>query len=466
MAGSSLREFLCLSLDHGTSADAGPSSHFLVVTSWSRASETPVGAEFIVMDFADGIALAAIWEILTMDQKISLVYEWFKFERRVIHAFSKSGFESLYLRDDLPADIAGGIFLADSDRPDEDYEDKYGAPEDINLDLGPWSDIPSYLKSLTNSEKAWIRKYAKRPTRMYVAPWGLPIHLQIPEEHLRFLDLYDKAAQYFIPTDERLLRPTMPLLDSNAYNIFLSREAFLRDGTIEIATVIDWQHTTILPLYLTTVFPTFIEDSIANDGQDEAEFLKEKNYLRKTYHALYFETGVDIAWASALSFDIPTPAARVLPLSAQVCWHAGYADLKKDLIRAALDWQNVVPDTECPIAAEGFTQQDLAQAREDQIMSHNARITREEIELRVGLNNNGAVQHDHYDSAVQTNRQLFDAWKASLDTKKIRTMLTLPISGLLGKTLFEEDDLPQISPSMMVATRIRAWWLIYVDTIT
>lgn len=109
----------------------------------------------------------------------------------------------------------------------------------------------------------------------------------------------------------------MTLLDSNAYNIFLSREAFLRDGTIEIATVIDWQHTTILPLYLTAVFPAFIEDSTINDGQDEAEFLKEKNYLCKTYHTLYVETGVDIAWASALSFGIPTSAARVLPLSAQ-----------------------------------------------------------------------------------------------------------------------------------------------------
>lgn len=93
--------------------------------------------------------------------------------------------------------------------------------------------------------------------------------------------------------------------------------------------------------------------------------------------------------------------------------------MKKDLIRAALDWQNVAPDTECPIAAEGFTQQDLARAREDQVMSHNARITREEIELRVGLNNNGAVQRDQYDSAVKTNQQLLDAWEASLDTKEL-----------------------------------------------
>ncbi|KAF5319561.1 hypothetical protein D9619_008841 [Psilocybe cf. subviscida] len=344
-----------------------------VITWSSRASSTPVGAEFIVMDVADGIELAGVWDTLIMHQKFILVREWVKFEERVIHAFSsKGGYGSLYLRKGLSANVARDIFLVDADQLDEEYVLEPSVHMQAYWDEKYDPDVPSYLKSLTDCDRDWIRKYAERPTREYVAPWELPGHLQIPEEHLRLLDLYDKIAKYFIPTDERLLRPSMTLLDSNPYNIFLSREALLHDGSIEITAVIDWQHTSILPLYLTAHVPRFIENSIANDGQDEGEFMKEKNYLRKAYHTLYFDTNYDVVCASALSVGINPPMAKMLPLAAQGCWHAGYADLRKDLIRAALGWQNVAPGTECPIAAEGFTQQDLARAREDYVIWHTA----------------------------------------------------------------------------------------------
>lgn len=100
--------------------------------------------------------------------------------------------------------------------------------------------------------------------------------------------------------------------------------------------------------------------------------MKEKNYLRKAYYTLYFETNYDVVWASALSAGTNPLVARIMPLAAQGCRHAGYADLRKDLIRVALDWQNVAPGTECPIAAEGFTQQDLARAWEDYVIWHTA----------------------------------------------------------------------------------------------
>lgn len=120
------------------------------IISWSsRAEETPVGAEYIIMDLADGIQLAAVWPRMTMRQKIRLVLQWMKFERKVIHAFSKGGFGSLYLRKDLPTDSSRDIFLAGSDEPEADYvlgpsvfqrgywEDQYGDPKDLDLDRGP-----------------------------------------------------------------------------------------------------------------------------------------------------------------------------------------------------------------------------------------------------------------------------------------------------------------------------------------
>lgn len=108
-----------------------------------------MGVEYIVMDVADGIELASVWHVLTMAQKIALVREWVKFENRVVHAFSKGGYGSLYFRGDLSAEDASDVFLEDSDQPDKQYvlgpstssqsywDEKYGIPEDMNLDLGP-----------------------------------------------------------------------------------------------------------------------------------------------------------------------------------------------------------------------------------------------------------------------------------------------------------------------------------------
>jgi hypothetical protein len=54
---------------------------------------------------------------------------------------------------------------------------------------------------------------------------GLPAHLKNPADHTRLLDMYDKVANYFAPEDGDFLRPTLTLLDSNAGNIFLARDA-------------------------------------------------------------------------------------------------------------------------------------------------------------------------------------------------------------------------------------------------
>ncbi|PPR04741.1 hypothetical protein CVT24_006899 [Panaeolus cyanescens] len=401
------------------------------VISWSsQASKTPVGAEFIIMDLAGGIELADVWDKLTVHQKTKVVSEWVKFETKVIHAFEGGGYGSLYFRQDVPSDVARDVFLPNSNQPDSDYvlgpsvsqqgywKDECLVPEDLIPQHGPWPDVLSYLKSITIQERHCIEKMAKRRTRKYVAPWERPTHLQIPEDHIHLLNLYDKVAQYFIPSDERLLRPTMTLRDSHMYNIFISEEALAR-GDIEITSVIDWQHTTILPLYLAADIPRFIGYDTPKPGENEAEFTKEKKSLMAVYHALYAETGVDFAWAAALSVGIPRPTPQVMPFAARTCWHAGYVDLKKELIRVSLDWQKIAPDVDCPLASEGYTEQDLAQVRKDQALWYAARARYVAMEGEIGLRGDKSVTPDNFRAAVKTNQRLFDAWKAGLDLQEL-----------------------------------------------
>ncbi|KAF5319171.1 hypothetical protein D9619_008839 [Psilocybe cf. subviscida] len=374
------------------------------IISWlSRASETPVGAEYIVMDVADGIELGAVWEILTMHQKIHVVLEWVKFEWKVIHAFSRGGYGSLYFRKDLPTNQSREIFLANSDQPDDEYvlgpavsgpgywEENYGTPDDIKLDRGPWPDVSSYLKSLSNCERAWIEKYAKRPTRMYAAPWELPVHLRIPEEHLRLLDMYDKVCQCLISPDER--------------------EALMR-GTVEISAVIDWQHTVVLPLYLTSFVPRFVDYASALPGQDEAEFAKEQAYLRKTYHTMYADANINTVWAAALAHQGQANMSQLMPEAARICWHGGYTVLKQQMVEAALDWKYIAPRVPCPLAGEHFSEKDLAKAEADVLEWKKVERALDDTKERIGMCGN-AVRPDHYNRAVQINKELREEWAST-----------------------------------------------------
>jgi Phosphotransferase enzyme family len=119
------------------------------VLSWSsRSEDTPVGAEYIIMDVADGVELHSVWHQLSMKQRLRLVRQWTLFESRVIEAFSGiSGYGSLYYRKDVPAEDARDVsvdgqtdqefVLGPSTLQTGFWEDRYGSPEDVKLDCGP-----------------------------------------------------------------------------------------------------------------------------------------------------------------------------------------------------------------------------------------------------------------------------------------------------------------------------------------
>jgi hypothetical protein len=82
-----------------------------VLASCSRAEDSPVGAEYIIMDVADGVELREVWHDLGI-KKLRVVNEWIKFESVVLDAFSATaGFGSLYRRQDVPSNKAQDIWL-------------------------------------------------------------------------------------------------------------------------------------------------------------------------------------------------------------------------------------------------------------------------------------------------------------------------------------------------------------------
>ncbi|KAF5314284.1 hypothetical protein D9619_011847 [Psilocybe cf. subviscida] len=393
------------------------------IISWSsRASETPVGAEYIIMDVADGVELETVWHALTIQQKVRVVYQWIQFERRVIKAIRGGGYGSIYYRHDIPPEQARDLYLVDGKddefvlgpavNPTLFWEEEYDKPVDLKLDRGPWPDIASYLKSISNSERAWIQKFARAPSRKYVAPWEPPVHLKDPADHIRLLDLYDMVASYFIPADADFLRPTLRLLDSNSGNIFLSKDALDRDGSIEISAVIDWQHTAVLPLYLCVTLPVFVDSATPAPRQDQELSLKEQDHLRMAYRMLYSKTGWDDTWASALALTLDHGSTSMqLPLTAQGCWHGGYVKVKKTLIDVARNWKVLFPHLENPpLGKEPFSDEEILRADQDEASWQAAYGARASMQEKIGVDDYGGVDLDGYDSAVRANQKLFEEW--------------------------------------------------------
>ncbi|KZV79762.1 hypothetical protein EXIGLDRAFT_846238 [Exidia glandulosa HHB12029] len=141
-----------------------------ILDSASHASQTPVGAEYVSMDVADGIELQHIWHGLTMYQKMDVVRAWLTFESKVLKAFSGGGYGSLYYCTDLAPTDARDLFV--DGVKDEEFvlgPSLHWQPEfrvwanrrdELDIHCGSWPDVSSYLKSVVDAERAWIKAFA------------------------------------------------------------------------------------------------------------------------------------------------------------------------------------------------------------------------------------------------------------------------------------------------------------------
>ncbi|RAK99971.1 uncharacterized protein BO80DRAFT_456099 [Aspergillus ibericus CBS 121593] len=96
------------------------------VYAWSsRASENPLGAEYILMEKQAGVVLTEVWDTIKAKQKVQILDQVIDIERRLATTgFSKFG--SLYYRDDLPENSDATSSLSRDATGNEVQSDKFG----------------------------------------------------------------------------------------------------------------------------------------------------------------------------------------------------------------------------------------------------------------------------------------------------------------------------------------------------
>ncbi|EME87859.1 uncharacterized protein MYCFIDRAFT_205819 [Pseudocercospora fijiensis CIRAD86] len=247
-------------------------------------------------------------------------------------------------------------------------------------------------------------------------------------------DAFERVSPHLIPNETWHQRSILRHPDLNLNNIFINSEC-------QIVSVIDWQHSNILPLFLHAGIP----NSLQNYGDPVSEELRkpelpdelyqmdegdrEKNldlYRRrrthfyyvgpaaekldmhyKAYveleeihgssHTLLHSHGSSLVWA----FVRPSANLRAHPsrmmseaslLRRRLCthalapWEGNSIPIKADLVQAVRGWATLAPGSTCPIMFDSKEEEDTL--RMD--------ILRDVI----GISTHGWVPHDGYEDAV------------------------------------------------------------------
>lgn len=264
----------------------------VLASSRRRDHYNDIGAEFLILEKAQGVPLHRRIDSLNGDEAKPFIKDFLDIESRISsNNFSQIG--SLYFKEDVTPELQNRPLYANGSACDSASE-KYrigptvqrdfwrGERRYMNIDRGPCKqyyntivsflnfvagpDFGSYIQAIINRERQWLKTYAKpRPKNN---PLFLSDFENDPDTHLRLLDCVESIIPCLnLPPSFMDLKLSHP--DLNPSNVLVTP-----DGYPKVTDVIDWQHASILPYFVQAVFPpSFLYQgaliSMKEDGEQE-----------------------------------------------------------------------------------------------------------------------------------------------------------------------------------------------------
>ena len=283
----------------------------------------------------------------------------------------------------------------------------------------------SYFTALIKNEQQWLRAYAK--PREPSDPCFRGADDNSPSAHIALLDQLLECLPHIVP-DEALCFPCLwhPELS-------LPSNIFVRQPSLDISAVIDWQWTSAAPFFMQAVHArstvhSFLSSRMApgklGDGAVLPEILEDLDaaHHRERLQLIHHEYRSTLALASRhIPQDAPhapllRAVAQTLPHIATVLdpvhcarrtWHRGIVHLRAALIRLQREWPAVVRDgAPCPLR---FTEEE---ARRTEVERARAvKYRRVMMEARAhGIGEDGEVEAAAYLRAQWLNEWVKTQW--------------------------------------------------------
>ncbi|WEW59933.1 hypothetical protein PRK78_005415 [Emydomyces testavorans] len=390
---------------------------------YSPVADNAAGTEYIFMELVRGHNLGDIWLQLGEKARIVVLTKLVELESRLFALqFPANG--SLYYPEDLEAemdrvDVPAGAHFEGRRRfcvgPETTLKLWYGRRRNLRVRRGPYRDPTAALTAGARKEIAYLTKVG-RPLQLFqrlrreIYNYQPQSHL----EHIENLEKYLQIASHLVPPHgSDLARPTIRHPDLQSNNVFVADD-------LEITGLIDWQHCSILPLFLQCGIP----DSFQNYGDvvseslqtpelpcnfdklNEREQFEQVELLRKRQlHYFYVSQSAKLnpMHYAALTHDFGT-LRRKLFCHASDPWEGDNITLKMDLIELTRNWSRIVGvDEDCPIT---YSQEES----DNCLRLYNAQVEADEqfqaCRDIIGVGPEGWVPSEQYGEAKQREQKL------------------------------------------------------------
>ncbi|OAL43944.1 hypothetical protein IQ07DRAFT_616089 [Pyrenochaeta sp. DS3sAY3a] len=414
---------------------------------FSTTPDNPAGTEYMFMELAQGSNLGDIWFDLSEEARITVVARLVELESRLFALlFPASG--SLYYIKDLDVGTRKveipTINTSHESRfcigPDTRLSLWYGKRSQLDVDRGPFTDSAAVLAAGAKKEMTYLTKYG-RP----IYPFQR-LHRELydyqkvsPSEHVKSLGRYLQAVPQITPNDNAALtHPTLRHPDLHPNNIFVSDD-------LSITGLIDWQHCTVLPLFLQCGIPNSLQnygDKISEDlitpelPQDFDQLSEEKQFeqalllRRRQLHYFYVAATAksNPVHYDALTHNFSTLRRKVFD-HASSPWEGDNISLKADLINLQKNWCSITASNSniahpakpaCPITFSEAEVEDCLRLNAAQLEADKLLQTCRDA---IGIGTEGWVPLDQYDEVKQREAKLKAEALEAAESEHERLML-------------------------------------------
>lgn len=264
---------------------------------------------------------------------------------------------------------------------------------------------------------------------------GYQYQRQLPSDHVENLDRYLLIASSLIPRDPALSHFRIRHPNPQPGNIIVSRSS---DFNLHIISLIDWQHTSILPLFLLADIPQrlqYYDDPISQsmtrpslpenfDDLDKTKQSQEMElYCRRLiqYHYVKNTEEYNKLHYAALT-DPEGVLRRRLFCYASDPWEGETLELKVALIQATKNWKTLTREgLPCPIA---FDPEDARETMKLDAEQREADEYLESFQNMIGFGAEGWVPADRYEEAMALSREMKEAGLAAAETEEERAQVS------------------------------------------
>ncbi|EXJ82365.1 hypothetical protein A1O3_06178 [Capronia epimyces CBS 606.96] len=412
------------------------------VLGYSTDTDNPVGTEFMIMEKLPGRPVGDMWFELSEHQRLKLISGVVQTEVKLFKT-DLPAYGSVYYERDLPADVPRTVITPSSGNeglcigPHVGLRWWYKERDSIRVDRGPHSSPLQVLSCVAAKELAWLKAFG-RPRLPFERAYRECMNYQKsqPEEHIESLEKYLMIAPYLVSQEARFHRPILRHPDLQPNNIFVSK-------SLDIVGIVDWQHCSILPLFLAASIPKYFQnyhdeeslqfdppelpDNLAEMDDDEYAEASER-FRRRHLHFFYlgFTQQLNPAHFEALDRRTDLLTRKIFDHAGEP-WEGNSIPLKADLIHTTQIWPKLMEDIgydekvmpPCPIS---FSELDVQHTLAILQQQEDTDTQLEKIQNAIGINADGWTSNEEYEGVVARAKLIRKQGLESLDTEEEKEM--------------------------------------------